>query len=80
MNSQTDGLLNLKDKISQMEREMKKTLSFATNKLTDIMKTAGVVKEKRGKFSKKPCNMKLMSDNTIVVVFDDPSEAPKFFP
>ena len=74
-----DGLAELRTKAAQMEKDLKKTLGFQMNKLSDIMKQAGVVKEKKAKLLKKPCTMQLMSDDTIRILFDNIEDGKKMF-
>ncbi len=75
----TSGLEELRQKASQMEKDIKKSLNFQMGKLSEALKQATVVKEKRAKILRKPCNMKLLSDGTINIEFDNIEDGKKLF-
>ena len=46
---ENNGLNELRAKAAQMEKELKKTLNFQMNKLSDVLKQVEYKKEKKGK-------------------------------
>ena len=69
----------IKKQLEATTKDLEKKLAGYNNQLADIFKKAEVVREKKGKFNKAPCTMQLMTDNSVNVIFDNPTDAIKIF-
>lgn len=74
-----NGLNELKERAVQMQKDLKKTLSFQMDKLSDILKQVEFKQEKKTKVNKKPAIVMLANDNSIKIIFDNPEDGIKFF-
>ena len=70
---------DFKTKISQMEKELKKSLDGSVSKLNGIMEKFGEVKKVNRKINGKEAEIILCKDNSIRIIFKNEQDAELFF-
>ena len=78
-NHNTAQLKEFNNSIDKMIKDLTFRSKDLGKRAIQVMKQPIMIKEKKGKFNKQPCNMQLMSNGHINVIMDDLEQSQKLF-
>jgi len=76
---EANAMDDLRQKVSQMEKDIKKSLNFNMDKLSNIVKDLEFKRQKKTKMNKMPATIMQANDGSIKIVFDDIKDSDKFY-